>query len=140
MFIAPRDVPPAAPRNVTVAPEPSRNWALALLAAIVMFGVLTAVVEPAAVVTVGVVKFWAPPLLPITNDVAAVSVLLAPRLSVPMAVTALLPVPPTLMIATLVVKLAAAVASRTPLPAVPVLDVPMASVPVPALPTASDPP
>src|SRR5687767_5541547 len=139
MFICPRDVPPAAPRSVTVAPEPSVNVALALLAAIVMFGVLMFVVEPAAVVTSDVAGFWAPVLLPITNDVAAVIVLLAPRFSVPPAWTLLFPVPPRFTVATLAVKLAASDASRTPKPAVPVFDVPIDSVPVPA-PIEIDPP
>src|SRR5204863_818161 len=120
-----------APRKFTVAPEPSVKFALDLLAPIVTLGVLMLVVEPAAVVTTGVAGFCAPLLLPMTNDVTAVMLLLAPRFSVPMAVTLLFPVPPMFTVATLAVKLDAAEASRMPEPAVAVLDVPIERVPAP---------
>src|SRR5688500_709528 len=131
MFIAPRDVPPAAPRKVSVEPAPSVKAPLDLLAASVRLGVLIAVVEPAAVVTPEEAVFCAPVLLPPTNYAVAVIVLLAPRFSVPAALTLLLPVAPSETVATLAVKLAAAEASRTPEAAVPTPEVPMFNAPAP---------
>src|SRR5688500_1727685 len=139
-FSVPRVVPPAAPRNATVAPAPREKFAFTLLAPIVKSGVLMLVVDPAAVVTVGVAGFCAPVLLPIPNDVAAGIVLLAPRLSGPVARTLLLPAPPMRPVATSASKPAAAEASSVPEPPVLVLEVPIESAPVPPPPIEIEPP
>src|SRR5438105_7961599 len=108
------------PVRSQVLPEPSVNVELLLLPPMVKIGVRTVVVPPAAVVSsdagAPLSPLRVPSESPTMKDVAAIKVLLAGRLSVPVAVTLLFPVVPTAMVATSAEKLDAADTSSIPVP------------------------
>src|SRR4051812_8825974 len=107
------------PAMSSVEPAPTVNEPMLLFPPIVMLGVRMVVVPaPAAVVTEEATLFNVVPLLPTTNPLPAVMLLLEGRSSVPMAVPVLL-VTPTLTLVTLAVNPAAAEALRPPVALVP---------------------
>src|SRR4030095_13051610 len=118
--------PPPIPVTSSRAPELRMNRPVLLFPSIVRIGVWSDEVLPAGAVTIDVTALNVFPELAITNEVAAVIVLLPLRFSVPCPVP---PPPefPTITVATFALKLDAPNTSSVPLDAVPPDD-PMESV------------